>query len=292
MKNRLTVHVCAFITILIWGSGFPFTRMVGDQISSLGLSAIRCFLSAAVMIIIGLIVGMRKPFRKFDLVLFFITGICGFSLYLVFFNLGLETLDSATGSIITAISPILVAMAATRLYGEKINKVGWFCIFGAFAGVVILLTWGNGLSISIGAVWMLMVALVFTVYSLLTRKLSAMGYTDIEITAYSTIFGAIQTAVFLPEAFVDFIHADTSGKLGILYLGIFAGAIAYFLWGKALALTERTSEVTNYLFVNPLVATIIGFLMLKEMPDAGTYIGGVIIIISVVLFSMKGQKNR
>ena len=44
--------------------------------------------------------------------------------------------------------------------------------------------------------------------------------------------------------------------------------------------------------MNPLVATIIGFLMLKEMPDAGTYIGGVIIIISVVLFSMKGQKSR
>ena len=291
MKNRITVHACAFVTILIWGSGFPFTRMVGDQISSLGLGAARCFLSAVVMIIIGLIAGMRKPFSGKDLVLFFISGVCGFSLYLIFFNLGLETLDAATGSIITAISPILVAIAATKLYNEKISRVGWLCIFGAFAGVVILLTWSNGLSISAGAIWMLLVALVFAIYSLLTRKLSAAGYTDIEITAYSAMFGAVQTAVFLPGAFVDFMHADASGKLGILYLGIFAGAIAYFLWGKALALTERTSEVTNYLFVNPLVAAVIGFLMLKEMPDAGTFIGGIIIIISVVVFSMRGQKK-
>ena len=88
------------------------------------------------------------------------------------------------------------------------------------------------------------------------------------------------------------LHADTASNLSAVYLGVIAGAAAYYLWGKALVLAERTSEVTNYLFINPLIAAIIGFLMLREMPGMGTLIGGIIIIVSVVTFSKKGSPKQ
>ncbi|MCI7303005.1 MAG: DMT family transporter [Clostridiales Family XIII bacterium] len=292
MNNKIRVHLYAFITVLIWGSGFPFTRMIGDQISSCSLGFIRCFLSAAVLLMIGKASHMRKPFCKKDLGWFFLSGALGFSLYLTFFSLGLETLSSATGSIITSITPILVAMAAIKLYGERINFIGWISIFCAFVGVVILLLWNGVFAIDIGAVWMLLTALVFAGYNLLNRKFAKMGYTDIEVTTYSAVFGTIQTLIFLPQAASDMLHADTASNLSAVYLGVIAGAAAYYLWGKALVLAERTSEVTNYLFINPLIAAIIGFLMLREMPDMGTLIGGIIIIVSVVTFSKKGSPKQ
>ena len=52
---------------------------------------------------------------------------------------------------------------------------------------------------------------------------------------------------------------------------------------------ERTSEVTNFMFVTPLLSTIMGFIILHEVPNAGTFIGGVIIIISIVVFNLKGK---
>lgn len=289
MSNKMKVNLYAFITVMIWGSGFPFTRMIDGQLSSASLGFIRCLLSAVVMIIIGRRYKIRKPFCRKDIFLFFVSGALGFSMYLIFFSLGLETLSSATGSIITAITPILVAMAAVKLYGERINLIGWISIFCAFAGVVILLLWNGILSINIGAVWMLLTAIVFAGYNLMSRRFSNMGYTDVEVTTYSAIFGTIQTVVFMPGAISEMMQADIYSNLSAIYLGVIAGGVAYYLWSKALVLSERTSEVTNYLFVNPLIAAIIGFLMLHEMPDMGTYIGGVIIIASVIIFSIKGK---
>ena len=52
---------------------------------------------------------------------------------------------------------------------------------------------------------------------------------------------------------------------------------------------ERTSEVTNFMFVTPLLSTIMGFIILSEIPNAGTFIGGAIIIISIVVFNLKGK---
>ena len=290
--NRIKVNIYAFLTILLWGSGFPFTRVIGDEISPYSLSFIRCALAAVILLVIGKACHIRKPFCRKDLLWFFLSGILGFSVYFIFFNMGLATLTSATGSIITAATPILTSVAVYKLYGEKINKTGWISTICAFIGVLVLILWNGILSINIGVVWMFGVVIVFAGYSVLNRKLSEIGYTALEIVTYSAIFGAIQMLFFLPQTVADVLSADLSTNLAALYLGVMPSAIAYYFWSKALVLSERTSEVTNYLFVNPLVATVIGFIVLGETPDMGTYIGGLIIIISVVVFSLKGMPRQ
>lgn len=290
--NKIKVNLYAFITVLLWGSSFPFTRLIGDGISSWSLGFIRCFLAAVILLAIGKVGHMRKPFRREDLLWFFLSGLLGFSLYFVFFNMGLATLSSATGSIITAASPVLTAIAVSRLYNERINLMGWAAILCAFGGVAVLLLWNGILSINIGILWMFLCALVFAGYNVLNRKFSQMGYTAMEVVTYSAIFGAIQMLIFLPGAVMDMAGADTTANLAALYLGIMPSAAAYYFWSKAIVLAERTSEVTNYLFVNPLIAAIIGFLMLREIPDTGTFIGGAIIIISVIVFSTKGNPDQ
>ena len=66
MSNRLKVNIFAFVTVLLWGSGFPFTRVIGDQISSFNLGLIRCVFAAGILLIIGAFTGMRKPFSIKD----------------------------------------------------------------------------------------------------------------------------------------------------------------------------------------------------------------------------------
>lgn len=290
--NKLKVNLYAFITILLWGSSFPFTRIIGDDISSYSLGFIRCALSAVILLIIGKACHIRKPFHKKDLLWFFLSGILGFSVYFIFFNLGMATLTSATGSIITAVSPILTAIAASKIYKEKVSPIGWIMIICAFAGVLILILWNGILSINSGVFWMFGVAVVFAAYNLLNRKFSDMGYTAIEIVTYSAIFGGIQMLPFLPQTIVDVANAGLTSNLAAIYLGVMPSAIAYYFWSKALVLAERTSEVTNYLFVNPLMAAIIGFIMLRETPDIGTYIGGIVIILSVIIFNFKGSSQE
>ena len=63
-SNRIKVNIYAFLTILLWGSGFPFTRVIGDEISPYSLSFIRCALAAVILLVIGKACHIRKPFCR------------------------------------------------------------------------------------------------------------------------------------------------------------------------------------------------------------------------------------
>ena len=103
------------------------------------------------------------------------------------------------------------------------------------------------------------------------------------------IAGTILLLGFLPQTITDISNADLPNIAAVIYLGIMPSGISYILWAMAINSAKKTSEVTNYMFVTPLLSAVMGFLMLKEIPDMGTFIGGIIIITSVVFFSYKGK---
>ena len=294
MTNRLKVNIFAFIAVLFWGSGFPFTRVIGDQISSLNLGFIRCALAAIILLVIGLVTGIGKPKSLKDCGWFLLSGATGFSVYFIFFNLGLLTLTSSEGSVICATTPILTAIIVFYMYKERINGLGWTMIVTAFIGVILLLFWDSifgsaaGFSVGIGVFPMFMCAAVFAVYNVLNRVFVNKGYSAMEIVTWSAVFGAVEMLMFLPGTLAEVASATAGANLSAIYLGVFPSAVSYYFWSKAIALADRTGEATNYLFINPLIATIIALVMLHEVPGIGTFVGGIIIITGVIVFSIKG----
>lgn len=286
--NKKKVIGSCFFTVLLWASAFPLTKVAQEQFSSIPLGFLRCGAASAFLIVIGKLCHIRLPQKK-HIPLFFLSGGLGFAVYMILFNTGILTLTSATSSIIMAISPILTAAAAAKLYGEKIKPIGWAAIFSAFLGVLILMLWEGIFSINIGIVWTLGAAIIFCGYNLMNRKLSAMGYSPLEIVTYSMICGAILLVFWAGEGFRQLAGADMRHIAVLLYLGAFPSAMAFFFWGKAMRYAERTSEVTNFMFVTPLLSTIMGFLILKEVPNGGTFLGGGIIILSILIFNIKGK---
>ena len=287
--RKLKLNILAFCTVLIWATAFPVTKMINGEFTADSLGLIRCVVGAVTLIILGLVTKIKKPVSGKAVKWLFLSGLLGFALYLIFFTTGISTLTSATSSIVIAATPIMTAIGASKIFHDQIRPAGWLCIFVAFAGVVVLLLWDGALSINIGVLWTLAAALVFCIYNLMNRYLSGMGHTAIEIVTYSMIFGALVMMIFLPETIDQLETASGSAIALAIYLGVAPSAIAYLLWAKASEYAERTSEVTNYMFVTPLLATLLGFIMLHEVPSLGTLIGGAIIIGSVILFNRVGK---
>lgn len=288
--NRKKVLAYGLLTIFIWASAFPLTKIAQGRFSANSLGFLRCGIAAVFLLLIGLSRHIRLPKKK-DMPLFILSGALGFSIYLIAFNTGLQTLTSATSSIIVAMTPILTAIAAIRLYDEKLSPVGWVSIFAAFAGVLVLLLWDGIFSINIGLLWTLGAAVSFCGYNLLNRRLSSLGYNALEIVTYSMLCGALMLSPWSARGFYELFSADFKQIAAIVYLGAFPSAAAYFFWGEAMSYAERISEVTNFNFITPLLSTVMGFLLLKEVPNAGTFIGGAVIIASIVLFNKKGKAN-
>ena len=180
----------------------------------------------------------------------------------------------------------MTSVVSTFLYNEKIKLLGWISILIEFVGIIVLSLWQGTLSFNFGIVWTLCAAIVFCIYNIYQRKLSSLGYQPNEIVTYSMICGTILLLFFLPKGITELTTASFSQIGVLLLLGIFSSGIAYVLWGKALSIAEKTSDVTNFMFVTPLLSTILGFLFLKEIPSMGTLIGGVMILIGLVLFQL------
>lgn len=289
MKSKIKLNVYSFITVFIWATAFPVTKMIGAELSSFSLGFIRCFTAAVMLTIIGVLTHIKKPARKSDALLLLICGAIGFGLYLVLFNTGISTLTSATSSVIIAVTPIMTAAAASLIYRERLNLAGWISILSAFAGVCLLMLWNGILSINTGILWTLAASIAFCTYNLINRRLSAIGYSAMEIVTYGMIGGAIILLPFFPQAVSEISHAGTMCILLSIYLSVMPSAVSYILWAKAISLADKTSEVTNYMFITPILSTIMGFILLGEHPDAGTYAGGVIIILSVIIFNISAK---
>lgn len=289
-SNRKKVLAYGLLTVFIWASAFPLTKIAQEQFSAYSLGFLRCGIAAVFLLLIGRFCRIRLPKKK-DAPLFILSGALGFSIYLIAFNTGIQTLTSATSSIVIAVTPILTAIAAVRLYQERLSPTGWASIFAAFAGVLVLLLWDGIFSINIGLLWTLGAAVSFCGYNLMNRRLSSMGYNALEIVTYSMLCGALLLGFWSVRGIEELLAANQKQIAAIFYLGAFPSAAAYFFWGEAMSYAERISEVTNFNFVTPLLSAVMGFLLLREVPNAGTFIGGAVIIASIVVFNKKGKAS-
>lgn len=283
--------IFAFTTVFLWSSAFPITKIATQHFSPNVLGLLRCALAAVILLLIGWKNHISRPKKAAHIPLFFLSGGLGFTLYMVFFNTGMLTLSSATSSLIIATTPVLTAIGASLLYQEKIRPLGWAAIASAFAGVAVLLlsdSTKGGLSGGSGLLFMMGAAVVFCCYNLLNRRLLSMGYTAVECVTWSMVCGALLLMGFLPDALTQLSAAAASAPsvlLSMVYLAAMPSATAYLLWSKAFSLAAKTSDVTTYQFLTPLLSTAMGFAMLGEVPGAATLLGGLIIIGSLVVFS-------
>lgn len=283
MTTKVKVNLLGFFTVFFWALAFPLSKIALSHFQTNSFALLRCVVASLFLCLLGAYQKIQLP-KKQDIPKFFISGLFGFFFYLVFFNTGLKFLTSATSSIIIATTPIMTSVASTFLYHEKIKWLGWVAIAIEFIGIVVLSLWQGTFSLNFGILWTLSAAVVFCIYNLYQRKLSGLGYRSNEIVTYSMVCGTILFLFFLPESLSELHTAALPHIITMLLLGIFSSGVAYVLWGKALSIAEKTSDVTNFMFVTPLLSTLLGFLFLKEIPSMGTLIGGAMILLGLVLF--------
>ncbi len=279
-------HVFALITVTLWASSFAFTKISLEVFTVPVLSMYRFIFAGLFMLIFAIVKKIGMPAKK-DIPVFILSATIGFSVYQLVFNKGIDMLTSATACIVIAITPVITAIFARILFKEKIRVGGWIAIAICFAGIVILMLWDGVLSINAGIFWMLCAAVFLAGYNLLQRNLTK-RYTALQATSYSIVIGAVMLLVFMPFGGVE-QAADATMRhwLATAYLGILPSAVAYLLWSKALSMAEKTSEVSNFMFIQPAIAMLLGFLIVFEVPTMGMYVGAAIIIFGLFLFSAK-----
>lgn len=285
----MSCHAYALVTVFLWSSAYVFTKVALSHFSVSALGLLRCGIAAAVLLLYLFAWRTGLP-RLRDWPWFFLSGATGFALYLLFFNQGMRSLGPTESCIIISTSPIITAALARAAFREKLTLAGWAAIGGAFGGILLMTLWNSSMRLSWGIIWMLLAAVSISAYNCIQRYLSD-RYAPVYITACSFACGVIPLLYLLPETALQVSAAPVSQIALVVYLGIFPSALAYLCWAKALAKAEKTSMVANYMFLTPLLALLLEYLVLGRWPGAGTFVGGTVILCSLALFVSSSKKK-
>jgi drug/metabolite transporter (DMT)-like permease len=111
------------------------------------------------------------------------------------------------------------------------------------------------------------------------------------VTAYAMLFG---TLLVLPWALLEGL-APAVGRLdgrvlaAVVFLGVPGGAVAFLLWTVALSRLTPT-RVAVYVNLNPLVAALLGVLLLAERRSGQFVLGFAAVLGGVLLVNWPGGR--
>lgn len=282
MKKGKSYAVYALITIIIWATAFLFTQYARECFSSESIGLLRDILASFILLSVLVVKRSGLPKLK-DVPKFLLSGGIGFALYVVSYNMSVEMINGATCAVIVQIVPILTAIFSCVFFHEKISLRGWIAIAVAFSGILIMALWNGVLSVNPGILWMLLAALSMSVYNL-TQRMYVRDYEPLQVTAYSILGGTLFLLFFLPKTVSEMPGASLKAWGAVIYLGVFVSALGYLFWTKAFSLAERTSDVSNFMFIMPVLTSLFGFFFKGEVPGIETVVGGVLILGGMFLF--------
>ena len=281
--NNIKAQLLAFATVCLWASAFVYTSVALEYFSPLSLGFVRYGIASLILIIVGLVKRVGLPKRR-DIGIFLLLGLFGFALFITLFNIGMATISASLGSIIIATAPIFTALASLLFLKEMLSKLQWVAVFIEFCGILILNFPKGAFTFNIGIVWVLAAALSFSGYNLLMRKISK-SYTPLQATIYCIVSGTIFLGIFAPSAIRELKTANLSTILVAIELGLLPSAIGYLLWAKALFVTTKTSDVTNFMFVTPLLATGLDYIVTGKVAESSTIFGGIVVLMGLMMFN-------
>ena len=211
-------------------------------------------------------------------------GALGVTAYYAAFNIGLRDARATDASVIQAAIPAATALVAIPVLREHGSGRTWAGIILSIAGAVVLVgaTSAAGEGSLVGDLWMVVTVAVWALYSVYVRRLARRAG-DMAITAATLLWG---TVLLLPFGAVELTQIaprlTASGVAAVLFLGVLASALGYWLWSYGLARVEA-GRATSYLNLLPLVGALSGVLVLGERIGIAEVVGGALIIGGVAL---------
>ncbi|MGG3772583.1 DMT family transporter [Heyndrickxia faecalis] len=261
------------VTVLLWGSAFPAIKFGLQSYSPGHLAALRLFIGAIGLTVFAVVRKIKLPDLR-DVPAVLLLGFLGFAVYHTALSYGENSVSAGESSLIVSTTPIFSAILAALFLKEPLPKIGWLGSVIAFLGVA-MISFGKDDSLaklSLGALWILTAALGESFYFVFQSKyLKKYGF--LPFTVYTIIAGAVCMLFFLLGLAGEVLRASASSTYAVLYLGLIPTLIPYFALAYITSIVGA-SEATSSLYLTPVIALIISWIWLGEIPAFLSLAGG------------------
>lgn len=291
--------VLAFASVyFFWGSTYTAIRIGAAEMPALLLAGTRFLVAGAILLGWCRWRGLRLAWPPKTMLMLGLIGL----LLLGGGNVGLvyaeKTVPSGLASLVLAVIPLYVALIEMFLPGgEPLPPRGWLGMALGFAGLA-LLVWPSlrtGLAgdherlLALGV--LLAGALSWTVGSLLSRRARLPVNSFVAAAWQMLAAGAFSTALGTALGQWPRFHLNVASVGSLAYL-ITGGSLLGYTGFIYLIEHVPVAKVSSYAYVNPMVAVLLGIVLLHERPAAAEFAGMGGIVVAVFLLTTAQVKAR
>lgn len=294
-KNEDNKVFLAYIAVcILWGSTYLAIRIGVGEFPPTIFAGIRFLVAGSLMLAFSVYKGLELPVSFSEVMKISVVG-----LFLLLGGNGCvvwaETrIHSGMASLIVATVPLFMALIELVLPNRpKLNLKGWLGLFIGFAGVA-LLVFPNSSKIptdTIGIMLLLIGAFSWAVGSIYSKnfKTSSSIIPNIAIQMLAGGLGLAIVGAFFGE--FSALHITSKGIGAMLYLIFFGSIVGYSCYVYILQKWPSTKAGT-YAYVNPLVAILLGALILNEPISISVILSTLVILSGVVLVQTSKTKVK
>ena len=301
-QSKLLPALAIASVVWLWGGSFVAARHLlhasspGSPIlDPITLAAARFTLAALFFLVPFVIALVRRELTGRDLLRIALLGQIGFSTYFWLQYTGVRNTNAGLASILAVgLLPSAAAVLAPLGGERRPSGRAWLALLLGFGGVVAItiekpVDLSGSRTFLVGALCLTANAFAFATYSLLSRRWMK-DVSPLTLTGGAMIAGSIGLLAMAaangsaPVAALAALRPSQWGALAYLVVGCSVGA--YFAWTWALTRIEA-SRATVCIYGEPVVAMILGALLLGESYGPWAFIGAAAVAASVLLAFMK-----
>ncbi|PPK64454.1 DMT family transporter [Actinokineospora auranticolor] len=270
------------VTAVLWASSFVVIRDAGPHFRPGALAEGRLLSGAVALVAILLLRREGLPGRGAWPGIT-CSGLLWFGAYMVMLNWGEEQVDAGTAALLVNVGPILIALLGGWLLKEGFppRLMAGLAVSFAGAAVVAFAGAGDGHSTLLGILLCLFAAITYAA-GVVAQKPALRHGSALQVTTFGCVIGAVATLPFTGQLIADVRDAPLGSTLGMVYLGLFPTALAFYTWAYALSRTTAgRMGATSYAV--PALVVLMSWLFLDEVPGPFALLGGLLCLTGVAV---------
>lgn len=284
------------LVALLWGSSFPVTRILLEEMPPMGAAAWRTLLAAGGVAAFAVLSGQLdwlRPARE-DRLRLAVLAVLGGAIFLIGMNLAVFLTGASITSFVIGTYPLLAVVVAFFLLGEPLGPRGVVALGISALGLVLLARPGGADVEILGVLVALGASVSFAVYLGFARRwadpsrLPTLTLAFWLLVSSLLVTGALQLVV---DAGQLVPRLSLGGWTALIWLALPASALPHILVISTLRRLPA-SRAAPFLLLIPISGTLIASAMLGERLDQVQLAGAALILLGIAGATLPGRRPQ
>lgn len=284
--------------MLFWGGTFVAGRALAGSVDPANAAFLRFAIATiALAFLTRMVEGRISPPPRKHLLSLLLLGLTGVFGYNIFFFTGLQYIEAGRASLIIALNPLAITLAAVLFLGERLSAKQCVGLFISLAGAIFVISNGHPEIIfsggfGLGETLILGCVGSWAAYSLIGRQI-LQSISPLVAVFYSSLAGTVLLfmVTVAKGTTASILHYSTVDWLSLSFLGLLGTAAGFSLYYQAI---KKIGAARSSVFINlvPFFSILLSWPILGESMKPSVLSGGLLLMAGVYLTNSLPGKTR